>query len=260
MGQGHLTNAEWVRLRPHLSKSVRRGGRWVRHRRLVNGILYRLRTGMTGQDLPARFGPWKTVHERRRRWSAAGTGGEDLRGRPGRRRRGRPDRLVDGELRLAYLPGPPARPRGSQDRSASVGKRRTPGGTTPTRDSDAPGAARLARSISSVSAGAVRWSCRSPRPSGAMPHSSCRSWNASSSARRAAVTRAPGPATSAAIRRTRPAATGATCDGARTSTPSPSRRTSGPTANPRQQGRPTCRRRQDDLQETKALIRLSLRS
>ncbi|MEV8022398.1 IS5 family transposase [Streptomyces sp. NPDC086554] len=73
MGRGDLTNAEWARLKPHLPKSARRGGRWASHRRIINGILYRQRTGLPWRDLPARFGPWKTVYERHRRWSADGT-------------------------------------------------------------------------------------------------------------------------------------------------------------------------------------------
>jgi transposase len=73
MGRGDLTTAEWVRLKRHLPKSGRRGGRWVSHRRIINGILYRQRTGVPWRDLPARFGKWKTVYERHRRWSADGT-------------------------------------------------------------------------------------------------------------------------------------------------------------------------------------------
>ncbi|MFI1369210.1 IS5 family transposase [Streptomyces griseochromogenes] len=73
MGRGDLSNAEWFRLKPHLPKSGRRGGRWVSHRRIINGVLYRQRTGAPWRDLPARFGPWKTVYERHRRWSADGT-------------------------------------------------------------------------------------------------------------------------------------------------------------------------------------------
>lgn len=38
-----------------------------------NGILYRNRTGVPWRDLPMRFGKWKTVYERHRRWSANGT-------------------------------------------------------------------------------------------------------------------------------------------------------------------------------------------
>ncbi len=40
---------------------------------MVNGILFRLRTGIPWRDLPARFGKWKTMHDRHRRWSADGT-------------------------------------------------------------------------------------------------------------------------------------------------------------------------------------------
>ncbi|MEU3468966.1 IS5 family transposase [Streptomyces sp. NPDC006687] len=73
MGQGDLTNAEWVRLEPHLPAAGRRGGRWSDHRQVVNGILFRVRTGIPWRDLPERYGSWKTVYERHRRWSADGT-------------------------------------------------------------------------------------------------------------------------------------------------------------------------------------------
>ncbi|MFF4796090.1 IS5 family transposase [Streptomyces sp. NPDC001276] len=73
MGRGNLTHEEWARLKPHLPKSGQRGGRWAGHRRVINGILYRLRTGVPWRNLPVRFGPWKTVYERHRRWSADGT-------------------------------------------------------------------------------------------------------------------------------------------------------------------------------------------
>lgn len=73
MGRGDLTSEEWSRLKPHLPKSGQRGGRWESHRRIINGILYRNRTGVPWRDLPAHFGKWKTVYERHRRWSANGT-------------------------------------------------------------------------------------------------------------------------------------------------------------------------------------------
>ncbi len=69
MGLGDLTHAERARLKLHLPKSGKRGGRWVSHRRVINGILYRPRTGMPWRYPPACFGPWKTVYERHRRWS-----------------------------------------------------------------------------------------------------------------------------------------------------------------------------------------------
>ncbi len=40
---------------------------------MINGILFRQRTGVPWRDLPTRFGKWKTVHDRHRRWSADGT-------------------------------------------------------------------------------------------------------------------------------------------------------------------------------------------
>lgn len=40
---------------------------------MINGILFRQRTGIPWRDLPTRFGKWKTVHDRHRRWSADGT-------------------------------------------------------------------------------------------------------------------------------------------------------------------------------------------
>jgi transposase len=40
---------------------------------VINGILHRVRTGVHWRDLPERFGPWKTVYERHRLWSADGT-------------------------------------------------------------------------------------------------------------------------------------------------------------------------------------------
>ncbi|XXZ51989.1 IS5 family transposase [Streptomyces cavourensis] len=73
MGRGDLTNAEWSRLKPHLPGTGQRGGRWASHRKVINGILFRERTGVPWRDLPSRFGRWKTVYERHRRWSADGT-------------------------------------------------------------------------------------------------------------------------------------------------------------------------------------------
>ncbi|WP_443742854.1 IS5 family transposase [Streptomyces tardus] len=73
MGRGDLTNAEWDRLELFLPPGGARGGRWSDHRRVINGVLYRVRTGVQWRDLPERFGPWETVYKRHRRWSADGT-------------------------------------------------------------------------------------------------------------------------------------------------------------------------------------------
>jgi transposase len=70
MGRGDLTDAEWERLRRFLPVSNNRCGRWRDHRQVIDGILHRVRTGVHWRDLPTRFGPWKTVYERRQQWSA----------------------------------------------------------------------------------------------------------------------------------------------------------------------------------------------
>ncbi|WP_456302846.1 IS5 family transposase [Streptomyces mirabilis] len=71
--RGDLSDSEWERLRPFLPVSNGRCGRWRNHRQVIDGILHRVRTGVQWRDLAERFGPWKTVYERHRRWSADGT-------------------------------------------------------------------------------------------------------------------------------------------------------------------------------------------
>ena len=51
-----------------------KGGRPFRdHRRVVEAIAWRYRTGAPWRDLPAEFGPWQTAWKRHRRFSADGT-------------------------------------------------------------------------------------------------------------------------------------------------------------------------------------------
>jgi transposase len=69
-----LTDAEWARLEPLLpDPRPRRGGQWVDHRLVIDGVLWRTRTGSPWRDLPGCYGKWKTVYNRHRRWSADGT-------------------------------------------------------------------------------------------------------------------------------------------------------------------------------------------
>ena len=46
------------------STRSKRGGRWRDHRQVLNGILFRVRTGLPWRDLPERYGPWQTVYKR----------------------------------------------------------------------------------------------------------------------------------------------------------------------------------------------------
>lgn len=53
--------------------SVKGGRPFQDHRRVVEGIVWRFRTGSPWRDLPAEFGPWQTVWKRHRRFSGDGT-------------------------------------------------------------------------------------------------------------------------------------------------------------------------------------------
>lgn len=68
-----LTDPEWELLQPLLPADPPRGGRWHDHRTIISGILFRERTGIPWRDLPERFGNWKTVYTRKRRWARDGT-------------------------------------------------------------------------------------------------------------------------------------------------------------------------------------------
>jgi transposase len=69
-----LTDAAWERIEPLMPSSQGQRGRPFRdHRQVVEGIIYRLRTGIAWRDLPASFGPHQTVSKRHRRFSADGT-------------------------------------------------------------------------------------------------------------------------------------------------------------------------------------------
>jgi transposase len=73
MGRGELTDTAWARIEPLLPARGGRGRQWRDHRQVINGILWKLRTGAPWRDLPERYGPWKTAHERLRIWTADST-------------------------------------------------------------------------------------------------------------------------------------------------------------------------------------------
>jgi len=69
-----LTDAQWARIELLMPSSDGRRCRPFRnHRQVVEGIIYRYRTGIPWRDLPAEFGPWQTVWKRHRRFSLDGT-------------------------------------------------------------------------------------------------------------------------------------------------------------------------------------------
>ena len=71
---GDLTDEEWARLEPLLpSMAPRRGGRWRDHRQVINGILWRTDNGAKWDQIPERYGPFKTCYHRFALWEADGT-------------------------------------------------------------------------------------------------------------------------------------------------------------------------------------------
>ena len=69
-----LSDEMWARIAPVLPPVKGAMGRpMVDHRPLVEGAIYRFRTGVAWRDLPAEFGPWQTVWKRHYRFSKDGT-------------------------------------------------------------------------------------------------------------------------------------------------------------------------------------------
>jgi transposase len=68
-----LTDAQWVRITPLLPPQKPKTGRTNHdHRTLLNGIIWRAKTGTPWRDWRERYGKWKAVCSRRLRWRDAG--------------------------------------------------------------------------------------------------------------------------------------------------------------------------------------------
>jgi len=73
VGRYELSEAQWRRIFELLPGKPGDPGRTGADNRLfVNGVLWILRSGAHWQDLPERYGKWKTVHKRFTRWAKAG--------------------------------------------------------------------------------------------------------------------------------------------------------------------------------------------
>ncbi len=69
-----LTDGQWGRISGLMPSSDGKRGKPFRdHRQVVEGIIYRYRTGVAWRDLPSEFGPWQTVWKRLRRLAGDGT-------------------------------------------------------------------------------------------------------------------------------------------------------------------------------------------
>jgi transposase len=70
-GRYDLTEFEWRVIQPLLPNKPR-GVKRVDDRRVLNGIFFKLRSGLPWADLPERYGPHTTVYNRFNRWRKAG--------------------------------------------------------------------------------------------------------------------------------------------------------------------------------------------
>ena len=71
--RGEITDRAWHQIEPLLPEYGQSGGRWRDHRTVIDGILWKLRTGSPWRDLPERYGPWQTCFDRFNRWRRDGT-------------------------------------------------------------------------------------------------------------------------------------------------------------------------------------------
>ncbi|GBQ72633.1 transposase [Acetobacter lovaniensis NRIC 0474] len=68
-----LRDDQWERIKDLLpGREGHVGGTAADNRLFVEAVLYRYRAGIPWRDLPARFGDWKNVHRRLRRWCESG--------------------------------------------------------------------------------------------------------------------------------------------------------------------------------------------
>ncbi|MGW2354900.1 IS5 family transposase [Actinacidiphila glaucinigra] len=74
MARGDLTDEQWAVLEPLLPRGKKAGRPviWTR-RQLIDGIRFRVRTGIPWRDVPEQYGPWGRAYDLFRRWQRDGT-------------------------------------------------------------------------------------------------------------------------------------------------------------------------------------------
>lgn len=73
MHRHQLTDEQWMVVSPFVPQKQNRMGRRPKDaRKMLDGILWILRTGAPWRDLPERFGPWKTVYDYFSNWRKSG--------------------------------------------------------------------------------------------------------------------------------------------------------------------------------------------
>lgn len=73
MARHRLTDEQWDLINDLFSAPAATGRPPADPRMMVDGILWRLRTGAPWRDVPEEFGPWITVYKHFDRWNSDGT-------------------------------------------------------------------------------------------------------------------------------------------------------------------------------------------
>lgn len=128
MARGDLTDAQWAALAPLLPKGEKPGrpATWAR-RQLIDGIRFRVRTGIPWRDLPAEYGPWGRAYDLFRRWQRDGTWHRiftDLQARADAQELITWDINVDSTVGRAHQHAAGARKRGASEGAARRRRRR----------------------------------------------------------------------------------------------------------------------------------------
>lgn len=73
MRRYELSDEQYALLEPYLPTMKPKGGHpWGDHRRALNGLFWKLRSGAPWRDIPERYGPWSTIYDRYRTWCQEG--------------------------------------------------------------------------------------------------------------------------------------------------------------------------------------------
>ena len=73
MARHGISNKQWELIKDYFPDPSATGRPPADPRVMINGILWRLRTGAPWRDLPEEFGPWITVYKHFDQWNSDGT-------------------------------------------------------------------------------------------------------------------------------------------------------------------------------------------
>lgn len=73
MRRYELTDEQYALLAPLFAGASKLGRPQIDHRRILNGLFWKLSSGAAWRDVPARYGAWQTIYSRYTQWRRDGT-------------------------------------------------------------------------------------------------------------------------------------------------------------------------------------------